>query len=59
MYVPAVCCVAEEDWWWRVWRDLRGFGSADEGECGSESGISSAAQTGAQDGGCGAEETAG
>lgn len=56
---PAVCCVAEEDWWWRVRRDLRGSGSADEGERGSEGGIGSAAQTGAEDGGGSAEETAG
>ena len=37
-------------------RDLRGSGPGDSGAGGSEGGVSSAAQTGAQDGGGGAEE---
>lgn len=51
--------IGEEDRRWRVWRDLRGAGSADTGQRGSEGGVGAAAQTSAQDGGGRAEEAPG
>lgn len=50
---------AEEDRRGRVWGDLRGPGPANAGERGAEGGVGPAAQTGAEDGGGGAEEAAG
>lgn len=50
---------AEEDRRGRVRGDLRGPGPADAGERGAEGGVGPAAQTGAEDGGGGAEEAAG
>jgi len=49
----------EEDRRRRVRGDLRGLGPADAGERGAEGGVGPAAQTGAEDGGGGAEEAAG
>lgn len=49
----------EEDWGWRLWGDLRGGGLADADQCGLKGGVGTAAQTGAQDGGCCAEEAPG
>lgn len=57
LFCPDV--TAEEDRGRRLWRDLRGLGPADSGECGVEGGVSSAAQAGAEDGGGGAEEASG
>lgn len=51
--------IGEEDRRWRVWRDLRGAGSADTGQRGPEGGVGAAAQTSAQDGGGRAEEAPG
>lgn len=56
---PASCVPAEEDRRGRVRGDLRGLGPADAGERGAEGGVGPAAQTGAEDGGGGAEEAAG
>lgn len=54
-----VLFAAQEDRRWRLWRDLRSLGPADAGERGPEGGISAATQASAEDGGGGAEETAG
>lgn len=49
----------QKDRGWRVWRDLRGAGPADTDQRGVEGGVSSAAKTGAEDGGGRAEEAPG
>ena len=58
--ISADCAPAgEKDRGRWIWRDLRGLGSVEPGQCGVEGGVRPATQTGSKDGGGGAEKAAG
>lgn len=63
VFLYIICAIiftpGEEDRGWWVWGDLRGDGPDDAGQRGTEGGVGPAAQTGAEDGGRGAQEAPG